>query len=67
MMFTALNNLAQADWFHVAYAANELATRAALLIECDCHAYLLSKAGSVIIRKSPSPAFRWSSIYYTEP
>ncbi len=41
--------------------------RAARLIECDCHAHLVSKASSVISSKSPSPAFRWSSIYYTEP
>uniref|UniRef100_A0A673G9V5 Solute carrier family 45 member 4 n=1 Tax=Sinocyclocheilus rhinocerous TaxID=307959 RepID=A0A673G9V5_9TELE len=42
-------------------------TRAARLIECDSHAHLVSKAGSVISSKSPSPAFRWSSIYFTEP
>ncbi len=29
---------------------------------CDCHAQFISKAGSVIIGKSPSPAFRWSGI-----
>ncbi len=40
--------------------------RAARLIKCDCHAHLVSKAGSVINSKSPSPAFRWSSIYNTE-
>ncbi len=40
---------------------------AARLIECDCHAHLVSKAGSVISSKSPLPDFRWSSIYYTEP
>ncbi len=32
--------------------------RAAQLIECDCHAHHVSKAGSVISSKSPSPAFR---------
>ncbi len=42
-------------------------TRAAWFIECDCHAHLVSKAGSVISSKSPSPVFRWSSIYFTEP
>ncbi len=41
--------------------------RAARLIECDCYAHLVSKASSVIGSKSQSPAFRWSSIYYTEP
>ncbi len=41
--------------------------RAAWLIACDIHAHLVSKAGSVISSKSPSHAFRWSSIYYTEP
>ncbi len=41
--------------------------RAARLIKCNCHAHLVSKAGSVISSKSPSPAFRWSSIHYTEP
>ncbi len=29
-------------------------------IACDCHAHLVSKAGSVISRTSASPAFRWS-------
>ncbi len=42
-------------------------TRAVRLIACNCHAHLVSKAGSVISSKSPSHAFRWSSIYYTEP
>ncbi len=36
-------------------------------IACACHAHLVSKAGSVISSTSPSRAFRWSSIYYTEP
>ncbi len=39
--------------------------RAARLIECDFHEHFVSKAGSVISSKSPSPAFRWS-MYYTE-
>ncbi len=38
-----------------------LAIRAVWLIECDYHAHLVSKAGSVIGTKSPSPAFKWSS------
>ncbi len=42
-------------------------SRAARLIECDSHVHLVSKAGSVISGKSPSYAFRRSSIYYTEP
>ncbi len=29
------------------------------LIECDYRAHLVSKAGSVIGAKSPSPAFKW--------
>ncbi len=29
--------------------------------------HLVSSAGSVISSKSPSPAFRWSGIQYTEP
>ncbi len=41
--------------------------RAARLIECDCHVSLVSKAGSVISSKCPSTAFKWSTIYYTEP
>ncbi len=36
--------------------------RAVQIIECDDHAHLVSKAGSVISSKSPSPAFRWSGI-----
>ncbi len=39
--------------------------RSARLIECDFHEHFVSKAGSVISSKSPSPAFRWS-MYYTE-
>ncbi len=37
------------------------------LIAFDYHAHLISKAGFVISSKSPSPAFRRSGIYYTEP
>ncbi len=37
--------------------------RAAGYIACDCHAYLISKAGSVISNKSPSRAFRWVQHY----
>ncbi len=40
--------------------------RAVQIIECDDHVHLVSKAGSVVSSKSPSRAFRWSSIYYTE-
>ncbi len=36
-------------------------SRAAWLIECDFHAHFVSKAGSVISSKSPSPAFRWAA------
>uniref|UniRef100_A0A672R9B2 SRC kinase signaling inhibitor 1-like n=1 Tax=Sinocyclocheilus grahami TaxID=75366 RepID=A0A672R9B2_SINGR len=31
----------------------------------DCHAHFVSKAGSVISSKSPSPAFRWSRSFLT--
>ncbi len=41
--------------------------RAGGYIEHDYHAHLVSEAGSVISGKSPSPVFRWSSIYSTEP
>ncbi len=34
--------------------------RAVQLIACDSHAHLVSKAGSVIGGKSPSPVFKWS-------
>ncbi len=44
-----------------------MSNRAVQLIEYDCHAHLINKAASVISSKSPSHAFRWSSIYYTEP
>ncbi len=37
-------------------------TRAARYIACDCRAHLVSKAGSVIINKSPSTVFKWSGI-----
>ncbi len=37
-------------------------TGAGRYIACDCHAHLVSKAGSVISGKSPSPAFKWSGI-----
>jgi len=30
------------------------------------YAHLISKAGSLISSKSPSPAFRWSGIYYKD-
>jgi len=43
------------------------ATRAVQLIKFDYHAHLVSKATFVISSKSPSPAFRKSGIYYTEP
>ncbi len=36
-------------------------TRAVQLIEFDSHAHLVSKAGSVIGAKSPSPVFKRSS------
>ncbi len=53
-------------WCHMDYF-NDVLTRDTRLIECYFHAHLVSKAGSVIRSKSPLPAFRWSSIYYTEP
>ncbi len=31
-------------------------------IACDVHAHLVSKAGSLISAKSPSPVFKWSGI-----
>ncbi len=31
-------------------------------IACDMHAHLVSKAGSLISAKSPSPVFKWSGI-----
>ncbi len=37
-------------------------TRAARYIACDSHAHLVSKDGSVISAKSPSPVFKWSGI-----
>ncbi len=40
-------------------------SRAVQLVEFDYHAHLASKAGSMISSKSPSPAFRFSGIYYT--
>ncbi len=36
--------------------------RAARYIACDSHAHLVSKDGSAISRKSPSPVFKWSGI-----
>ncbi len=45
----------------------DISVRAARYIACDCHVHLVSKAGSMISNKSPSRAFRWSGIYYTEP
>ncbi len=44
-----------------------LAHRAVQLSKFDYDADLVNKAGFVISSKSPSPAFRWSDIYYTEP
>ncbi len=38
-----------------------LQNRAVQLITCDSHAHLVSKAGSVIGGKSPSPVFKWTS------
>ncbi len=38
------------------------ANRAGRYISCDMHAHLVSKAGSLISGKSPSPVFKWSSI-----
>ncbi len=53
---------------HIVLYMHGIVHRASRLIECDIHAHLISKAGgSVISSKSPSPAFRWSSVYYTEP
>ncbi len=40
-----------------------IAGRAAWYIACASHAHLIGKDGSVITCKSPSPAFRGSSIY----
>ncbi len=37
------------------------------LIACNSHAHIISKAGSMIGTKLPSPAFRWSGSSYTEP
>ncbi len=37
-------------------------TRAARYFACDSHAHLVSKDGSVISSKSPSPVFKWSGI-----
>ncbi len=37
-------------------------TRAGQYIACDMHAHLVSKAGSLISAKSPSPVFKWSGI-----
>ncbi len=36
------------------------AARAVQLIACNSHAHSVSKAGSVIGGKSPSPVFKWS-------
>ncbi len=38
----------------------DVTTRAVQLIEFDSHAHLVSKAGSVIGAKSPSPVFKLS-------
>ncbi len=53
--------------FTVLFTGKSVSIRAMQLITCDCHAHLVSKAGSVISSKSPSRAFSWSGIYYTEP
>ncbi len=37
-------------------------SRAARYIACDSHVHLVSKDVSVINRKSPLPAFKWSGI-----
>ncbi len=39
---------------------NQIKYRAVQLIEFDSHAHLVSKAGSVIGAKSPSPVFKLS-------
>ncbi len=39
-----------------------ICNRAARYIACNWHAHLVSKAGSVIIHKSPSPVFKWNGI-----
>ncbi len=52
------NMFVMQEWFQ---------TRAGRYIECDDHAHLVNKAGSMISGNSPSPAFKWSGINYTEP
>ncbi len=47
-------------WFCVCVCG--VGCRAARYIACDSHVHLVSKDGSVLSRKSPSPAFRWSGI-----
>ncbi len=37
-----------------------MVTRAARYFACDSHVHLVSKDGSVISAKSPSPVFKWS-------
>ncbi len=65
---TADKNITYHNIIHITNIIhNNASTSAAGLIECDSHAHLVSKAGSVISSKSPSGAFRWSGIYYTEP
>ncbi len=49
----------QKNIIHISFTKCIL-TRAVQLIACDFHAHPVSKAGSVIGTKSPSPAFRWS-------
>ncbi len=39
-----------------------LGIRAARYFACESHAHLVSKAGPVISRKSPSAVFKWSGI-----
>ncbi len=49
------------DLYQVYYKlALYLIIRAARCLACNSHAHLVSKDGSVISRKSPSAAFRWS-------
>ncbi len=52
---------------HTLCCENVIQSRAGQYISCDMHAHLVSKAGSLISGKSPSPVFKWSGISYTEP
>ncbi len=49
-------------WTSPSSLLTPVCSRAARNIACDYHAHLVSKAGSVIINKSPSPVFKWSGI-----